>query len=139
MAKHYRVRGVKEVQRTLAKMGAAATGGLARELYREGEQIMTVSKPLVPVDTGALRSTGHVKPPEIEGHQVRVTMGYGGPAGAEVGGVYVGYALKVHEDLAAFHPTGQAKYLEQPAMEAAKGMPERVAAGLERDIASQGR
>lgn len=27
------------------------------------------------------------------------------------------YALKVHEDLVAYHPVGQAKYLEQPARE----------------------
>lgn len=37
------------------------------------------------------------------------TVGYSAP-----------YALPVHENLSAFHPNGQAKYLEQPARDNAK-------------------
>lgn len=32
-------------------------------------------------------------------------------------GYEAAYALRVHEDLEAYHPNGQAKYLEQPARE----------------------
>lgn len=131
----FRVRGIAAAQAALRALGERAKAELAAALYTEGEAIMGHSKPLVPVDTGALRSTGHVQPPKLEARTVRVTLGYGGPAGtdgvsAEGAGRYVGYALKVHEDLAARHRTGQAKYLEQPAREASAGMAERLAKRL---------
>lgn len=78
----------------------------ARQLYQSGEEVMTAAKELTPVDTGALRASGHVQQPKIDGGKVSVTLGFGGPA--------VAYAEVVHEDLAANHGVGQAKFLEQP-------------------------
>jgi len=64
----------------------------AKALYEEAEMIMTDSKEnYVPVQTGNLKSSGHVQLPVISGSQVSVTMGYGGPAAK--------YALAVHEGL----------------------------------------
>jgi len=79
----------------------------AREaaLYEEAEEIMAEAKALTPVDTGALRASGFVSPPSGGS----VELGFGGPA--------TPYAIIVHEDLSAFHPVGQAKYLEQPLAE----------------------
>lgn len=110
----FKLGGVAEAIEKLTTYGVRAVEAADAALYMEGERIMTISKRLVPVDTGALRSTGQVTHPEREGTSVQVTLGYGGVAG---NGENVGYALPVHENLAAHHKVGQAKYLEQPLTE----------------------
>src|ERR1051326_2084753 len=91
----------------------------AKTLYRDAEEVMTTAKEETPVDTGALRASGHVQLRVIEGTTVSVEIGFGGPAGAgNVGGETnkddVGYAEIVHENLDAHHSVGKAKYLEDP-------------------------
>src|SRR5512143_3642237 len=102
-----------------AKLHAAAEAGpqaVAAALFVEAEAIMTVSKEqYVPVDTGALRASGHVVPPKISGTNVMVELGYGGPSAP--------YAVIVHEDLTKRHKVGQAKYLEIPLRARLAGMP----------------
>ncbi len=88
-------------------------------LFQEGESIMSASKAEVPVDLGNLRATGHVQAPVVTSQSVEVLLGYGGPA--------VDYAIVVHENLEAHHTVGKAKYLEDPALRAAKGMGQRIA------------
>lgn len=80
---------------------------------------MTESKRRVPVDTGTLRASGFVMEPERSGRNISVTLAYGGPA--------EGYAVVVHEDLDAFHPHGQAKYLESVLKESQPHMRARLA------------
>lgn len=99
---------------TVAKM-ARLTGLGSRQMaasaFSQAEEVMTRAKELCPVDTGTLRSTGHVVPPENNGNGFEIVLGFGGPA-AE-------YALIVHENLDARHTEGQqAKYLETPLNEA---------------------
>lgn len=77
-------------------------------IYQDGERIMATSNDLCPVETGALRASGHVTADEAAG---LVTLEYGGPAAP--------YAFIQHEDLEYRHPVGQAKFLEQPFIEAA--------------------
>ena len=48
----------------------------------------------------------------------------------EVGGPAAPYAVVVHEDLEAFHPTGQAKYLESTIMQSAPFMLDRISKRL---------
>ncbi len=91
----------------------------AAAMYQEAEVIMAEAKSLTPVDTGALRASGHVNEPDVSENEVTVTMGFGGPA--------VDYAIYVHENLAAFHDDGQAKFLEQPLMIAANDLVSRIA------------
>jgi hypothetical protein len=80
---------------------------MAKKLYEDAEEVMRESKErYVPVDTGALRASGHVERPRISGSRASVDLGFGGPA--------VEYAEYVHEDLNAQHAVGQAKYLEIP-------------------------
>jgi hypothetical protein len=43
-----------------------------------------------------------------------------------------GYAVYVHEDLEAYHPTGQAKFLETPARSMARELIRFVAASMRR-------
>lgn len=98
----------------LSSLSSKIQSGGKVALYQEAERMMTISKQHVPVDKGNLRSTGHVEPPYATPEGVEVELGYGGPA---AGGLDVGYALVVHEDLDLSHKTGQAKFLESPMRE----------------------
>jgi hypothetical protein len=105
------LRDVAKVVANIRKYGRVASDAAAQGLREGGESIMAVSKELfVPVDTGALRASGHVDGPEQEAEGLVVRLSFGGPAG----GKDVGYALYVHENLEARHTIGSAKYLEQP-------------------------
>lgn len=113
---NFAVQGLEEALAKIEGLVERARAGAAGAAYEEGEVEMALSKRLVPIDTGALRSTGHVEPPEWRGDEVTVGLAYGGPAGPPAGGV-VGYAVYVHENLEMHHEVGQAKYLEQPVRE----------------------
>lgn len=134
LRKTVKIKGLAEVKRRLKEIGAKAEKALGMLLRNEGETIMTTAKTLTPVDTGALRASGHVTGPTRTADRLHVDLSFGGPAGSEAAGVFVGYAIPVHEDLTKHHPVGQAKFLEQPVREAARGMAERLAAGLKREV-----
>ena len=108
--------------------GRKAALELGGALYREGEAIMAESKGEVPVDTGTLRSTGHVNLPKRVGGEIVVELGYGGPA--------TPYALRQHENLQFRHPVGKAKYLADPFLRHLKGMDGRLAADLRQRLAA---
>lgn len=113
------VKGVDKAMAKLSRLGPKVRQALRAALYQEAEAIMGASKEIVPVDTSALKTSGHVRPPEEQGGAITVTLGYGGPAAP--------YAIYVHERLDVRHkPPTQAKYLEQPAKEAATGMGHRL-------------
>ena len=97
---------------------AASTAAMGA-LQGEAEDILTAALHITPVDTGALRNSGRAEVEHIA-PRVVATIGFGGPA--------IGYALIVHEDLAARHasPT-QAKFLEVPLLQAKKGFSRRIA------------
>ncbi len=63
--------------------------------------IKTNSQARTPVDTGNLRASHYIA--------------FGGSKGSPIAevGLTANYAVKVHEDLAASHPTGQAKFLSE--------------------------
>ena len=115
----FQLTGAKELEEKLRAIALATPNKLAAALYREAQIEMTESKKRVPVDTGALRSSGVVQKPVFDGKNVSVTLGYGGPS--------VDYAFKVHEDLQAFHKVGQAKYLESVIVESAPHLLQRIA------------
>jgi hypothetical protein len=108
-------------------------------LRAEAEIEMTEAKRRTPVDTGALRASGHVTGP-VEGTSARVENGvrsYGRPVTVwsvtlAFGGPAAPYAVKVHEDLEAWHRVGQAKFLESVVMESAPHIADRVARRLGR-------
>ena len=64
--------------------------------------ILSVSQPLVPVDTGALKRSGRVKQ-AAKGASVLI-----------YGGGKIDYAGYVHYRLDVNHPVGQAQYVGQP-------------------------
>lgn len=130
------------MQRVLAGVDGArvrAMASLPGILYRLGEKIMTEAKRQTPVDTGNLRASGHVLPPSWSGDALEVVLGFGGPAGAgnvagDANREHVGYAVAVHENLAAAHRVGKAKYLEDPLMDAAARASEEMGNELRREL-----
>jgi len=87
------------------------------------ERVMAEAKARTPVDTGTLRASGHVAPPDVGASLVKVVAGFGGAASD--------YAIVQHERLDFNHPSGEAKFLERPFLERAKMMPRSLARGVE--------
>ena len=106
----------------LRRLGDAGPAAAGRALYHEGERIMTAAKRLTPVRFGALRNSGQV----VAESATRVVLAFGNDA--------VSYAVYVHENLQARHHVGQAKFLERPLLEAARGLDARLAADVRRQI-----
>lgn len=117
--------GVTTLALRLAKAARGATAQqLGSGLYAEANAILAKAIPLTPIDTGNLRASGHVTLPKVSGDSVEVEIGFGGAA--------AGYAIYVHERMDAAHaaPT-QAKFLEQPVLEAQPGLAERLGARID--------
>lgn len=137
-------RGQDKMAAKLARLAREFPDRVGRALYQEAEAIMTISKrDHVPVDLGALKTSGHVERPKRHGQDISVSMVYGGPAAP--------YALAVHEHpsrhsppswrmarggdgrfrAVRFHPEGHGpKYLEKPLRARAAGMKGRLIARI---------
>jgi hypothetical protein len=102
------------VLRQLRDYGEGLREGAAAGTEAEARRVFERYR-LVPVRTGALKASGYITPVEVQGEIATVEVGYSAP-----------YAAAVHEDLEAQHPTGQAKFLEQPVNEAIPELPERI-------------
>lgn len=131
------IKGTKALNRQFRRYGREAILGLKTGLSQEAEGIITQSKGIIPIDTGNLRASGHVQPPEVFGSRASVEFGFGGPSGSgnvsgDTNSENVDYAVKVHEDLESFHRVGQAKYLEVPVNRAIPGMSDRIAKDVSR-------
>jgi len=120
------LKGVKELERNLRRLGNRADHVLGSALYEEGERIMGQSKDIVPVRFGVLRSSGKVDLPQKIAGIIKVILSYGGAA--------AGYAIYVHENLTARHkPPTRAKYLEEPFKRAQAGLLGRLAQRIRRE------
>ncbi len=103
--------GDKELVNALQAGKEQTPRAIAMAIYEEALVIFAKSQILVPVDTNALRGSGDVSAPQMGNQGYFVDIYYGGPAAP--------YALYVHEIIGNYHnPPTQAKYLEQPLMEA---------------------
>lgn len=109
--------GLDQVLDQLKRIGEDAKQETSDALYAEAELIMGEAKHRTPADTGALRSSGHVVPPDSPGDPI--VLAFGGPAAP--------YAVYVHENLEAKHSVGQAKFLESAIIDALPDLVERVA------------
>jgi hypothetical protein len=103
--------GDKELVNALKAGKENTPKAVAQAIWEEANVIFAKSQILVPVDTGVLRGSGGVSAPQMGSQGYFVDIFYGGPAAS--------YALLVHEIIGNYHnPPTQAKYLEQPVMEA---------------------
>lgn len=117
--------GREPLAKLLAEGGDKIVPALAQALYEEGQLAFAESQRLVPRDTGTLAGSGVLKPPDVQGDHVTVSMGYGGAASD--------YALIVHEDPNATHTGGRTfKYLEVPVLARVPNMEANVSKRIER-------
>lgn len=107
------------IRAKLRRMAANFPIEAGRALYVETEIETTECKRRTPVRYGNLRASEFTLGPAVEGTTVYTMIVAGGPSAP--------YALIVHEDLDAFHKTGQAKFIESVVFESAPYMAERVA------------
>jgi hypothetical protein len=111
--------GDEELVNALTAGKKDAPQAIAQAIWEEANVIFAKSQILVPVDTGVLRGSGGVSAPQMGSQGYFVDIFYGGPAAS--------YALYVHEIIGNYHkPPTQAKYLEQPVMEAMSTLQENL-------------
>lgn len=110
----------KELPTRLSQVEALRVGApkfIASALEKVArETILPQSKEEVPVDTGALRSTGRVNKPISNpgGTVIKIEIAYGGHSqGSDVPRRFVDYAVVQHE-IPFAHKQGKWKYLEHP-------------------------
>lgn len=123
MATEFSLKGMQAMQRKLKSLEKKFPTEVERALRIEIEVEAKEVKRRTPVDTGALRTSVHVEGPERRGWTVMIRIVAGGPAAP--------YAVYVHEDLHAFHKTGQAKYIESVIMESRPFLAARLARRIE--------
>ena len=113
------LQGLDAVSRQFQRLAAQARAALTEALQAEAERILEASYPLVPVDTGALLTSGRVLA-RTDGAEIR----YGVPG-------LVDYAIKIHEDTTLNHPNGGTHhFLSAPLFAATGDMPQRLAADM---------
>lgn len=115
------------LQQAIAQSGPAGVKVAAKALRNEAQEAFANSQDEVPVDTGALKASGRVRPETgvfERGNEVYVELTYGGTA--------TEYSIYVHENLEAYHPHGKAKYLEDPMNRQVNGISGRIADKVER-------
>lgn len=103
--------GLDAVDRAIEQWPKDVVGAVVAAVVDEMVGVMAVSKELCPVETGALRDSGAVSEPVVDGTGAFVILSYGGNGS-------VPYALIQHENLAYLHAAGkEAKFLERPLLE----------------------
>lgn len=121
------LKGMEHLKAVIELAGENARTQVPRAAFEVGHEAFADSQRECPVETGALRGSGHVKTPKVSASEIEIEIAYGGPA--------ADYAIYVHEDLDAHHdaPT-KAKFLEDPVKKIAphfgRKLAEAVVAGL---------
>jgi len=119
MGIRFDLNGDEQLVKALKSGKEKSPQAIAQAIWEEANMIFAKSQILVPVDTGVLRGSGGVSAPQMGSQGYFVDIFYGGPAAP--------YALYVHEIIGNYHnPPTQAKYLEQPLMEAMDGLQSRL-------------
>ncbi len=110
------VSGLKETVEALRRISANAPAAIGNAMYGWAEYVvMPQARDECPHVTGYLRRSGSpqggggVQDPVVSADNISVTFGF-----------TADYAIYVHENLEANHPSGKAKFLEDPAMQHAE-------------------
>ena len=119
--------GVGQMDAKLKALAERAPDVMLSALVAEAELEMTEMKRRTPVDTGALRSSGHIANPRRDGsEEFAVDIAFGGPAAP--------YAVYVHEDPDAHHDVGEFKFVETVVLESAPHLPKRIGERVMRSL-----
>jgi len=109
------IKGVSEVLKELEKQSERCEGALGAALYQEGLALDSSAVMQMPVDTGRMRATHYVTPPEMTRDGPVVEVGCG-----------TDYAIYVHEREEIHHDVGGSKFYEIPLNEIREGYAERI-------------
>jgi hypothetical protein len=123
------VKGVKNVKARLEKFRKALILQAGRALVEEAQVEQKESMKRTPVLTGALRASHETSDFKLTRNTIEVSI--------KVGGASAPYAVAVHEDLEAWHRTGEAKFLENTIKESAPHMASRVSRRLHMNKAAR--
>jgi hypothetical protein len=94
-------------------------------LTQEAQIMFRNSQRIVPVQTGVLKASGQILPPQQVGSIITIDMGYGGAASA--------YAMRQHETESYRHAAGKSwKYLEIPVRERIPALEQNLATRIRR-------
>lgn len=116
------ISGFSDMNKRIFNLISAMPDEIKNALVEESKENLAMMLERTPIETGALRASGMVHPPEFAGHETSVKTSFGNDE------VY--YAWFVHEDLEAHHPVGQAKFMESVLLERADGFSTRVGARI---------
>lgn len=119
----FQFNNLDEVERAVGQLSAQARKIAAEELNMTAESIMTQSKEIVPVQTGRLRSSGHVASRAFAFGNTSLGLGITLAYGAI-------YAAQVHEAPQEQRKSGVRKYLERPMMSESAAFPKVLADAL---------
>jgi len=112
--------GSFELGNRLRRLSKQVPNVVAKAMYEEMKIELKEAKRRTPVKTGKLQKSGIIYQPAIDAsNHISVTISFGVPDPY--------YAIYVHENLEAFHKTGQAKFLESTLLESAPYMAKRIA------------
>lgn len=117
-----RLKGVESMRARMTRIMKGFPSTIGQAAYAELQVELQECIKRTPRDTGALRASEHVTPPKIDGNRISIGIVAGGPSAP--------YAVQVHEDLEAFHPIGEAKFIESVLNESGPHMAERIARRL---------
>lgn len=126
-----RIAGLSSTIAGLERAKAQTLEAAGSGLYLEGQKIMGASQQEVPIDTGALLTSGQVNLPQpgLGSISVELGYGYGDAVNPKTGEAVTGYAIYVHERTELRHKSPRkAKFLEDPAKAAEAGFAERIGA-----------
>lgn len=121
MAANVQVKGLEPLMRAFIAAGRDAPKFAAKALFEEASEAFLLSQEVVPVATGALRSSGQVLGPSFSGTTATCSIVYGGAASS--------YAIYVHEfppSRARHASPTRWKYLEYPVKAYSEGMAGRM-------------
>lgn len=111
--------GADELRRRLERLAKEAPAEFGRALYQEALIEQKEAMQRCPVATGTLRGSHETSLPDLSGGEISVTISAGGPAAP--------YAAAVHYNLEAYHPVGEALWLERTLIESKPFIGQRVA------------
>jgi len=108
---------LEHIMKNLVKVDINVKAGAKKALIESAKGVMSQSVLEVPLDTGALSTSGYIEDPKEIGNRISITVGYGGAndkRNPESGKMASEYAMVVHETPEYHHSEGKWKYLEDP-------------------------
>lgn len=123
MAKPLELKGLREVNQGLKKLGKQYPIATAHAMYAEAMEVQREATRRAPVEFGPLRASAYTVPPTSK--SLITETGFG-----------TEYAARQHEELAWQHPRGgEAKYLENAYNQRSGGMLQRLAEYIKKLVA----